>query len=193
MPPGIQLQTCSSDTPLVVRHAIIVGYGHGSTARNHRRIRAPHTRTFNHGAALALAVGGLVISRRLTLAGSLLGQRPSLCRDCRRAQRLQLPLQAPKLDSRGRHQLMSSVLSCFAVVGACDTAARAPLTCQYEPIRHAITPGLLRTDLRFGTHPPPLRHTPTASGGAPRSAPAPDAPPSPVGTPPVVRPAPAGG
>ena len=36
---------------LVVRHVIIFGYGPGYTASNHRRITAPHTRTFNHGAA----------------------------------------------------------------------------------------------------------------------------------------------
>ena len=40
---------------LVVRHVIIFGYGHGLTASNHRRIsQSPHTRTFNHGAALVV-------------------------------------------------------------------------------------------------------------------------------------------
>ena len=40
---------------LVVRHVIIFGHGYGCTARNRRRIAAPHTRTFSHGEALATA------------------------------------------------------------------------------------------------------------------------------------------
>ncbi len=57
-------------------------------------------------------------------------------------------------SSRGRWEgdtLVSCVRSCFAVAGACDTAARAPFACRYRPIRHRVTLGLLRTDLRFGT------------------------------------------
>ena len=46
---------------------------------------------------------------------------------------------------------MSCVRSCFAVAGACDTAARAPFACRYGPIRYRVTLGLLRTDLQFGT------------------------------------------
>ena len=47
--------------------------------------------------------------------------------------------------------LVSCVRSCFAVAGACDTAARAPFACRYGPIRYRVTLGLLRTDLQFGT------------------------------------------
>ena len=47
--------------------------------------------------------------------------------------------------------LVSCIRSYFAVAGACDTAARAPFPCRYGPIRHGVTLGLLRTDLRFGT------------------------------------------
>ena len=50
-----------------------------------------------------------------------------------------------------RRPLVSCIRSCFAVAGACDTAARAPFACRYGPIRHGVTLGLLRTDLRFGT------------------------------------------
>ena len=49
------------------------------------------------------------------------------------------------------HELVSCVRSCFAVAGACDTAARAPFACRYGPIRYRVTLGLLRTDLQFGT------------------------------------------
>ena len=56
--------------------------------------------------------------------------------------------------------LVSCVRSCFAVAGACDTAARAPFACRYGPIRYRVTLGLLRTDLQFGT----LAVTPEAPG-----------------------------
>ena len=49
------------------------------------------------------------------------------------------------------YELVSCVRSCFAVAGACDTAARAPFACRYGPIRYRVTLGLLRTDLQFGT------------------------------------------
>ena len=45
-------RNCCSAWSLVVRHVILFGYGTWVTASNHRRITAPHTRTFNHGAAL---------------------------------------------------------------------------------------------------------------------------------------------
>ena len=51
----------------------------------------------------------------------------------------------------GERTLVSCVRSCFAVAGACDTAARAPFACRYGPIRYRVTLGLLRTDLQFGT------------------------------------------